>query len=406
MSINNVINALAVKHSSSPQNNQLVISAEQDFRNKVAVGDVLKGKVLRQYESGRYGVSFNQKEVVVDSAITLNVGEALKARVVGVNEKIHLQRVLDIADESRKNISSKLATNLESLNSQLARYQLQLSTIEFSVFQQLNSKSVDPELMLLAAAVVKKLGLSFSKTSLTSVYAALNKSNDTNLNLNTKLGPEINIDVTNLIDTKNNLVLTNELATSLSLVVDKLVNRSFNPQLIQDKAKVRAVDNEDSTSEPSFEHGEQTEDSEQQRLGQWILNVQQEGAMQHRTLRMPVWFQGKMLELDLAMFADKGNAKQDTLASQRAVISISPEQLGPIEVEVNIVQKHVSVQFNTEKLVTAEKLSEQINQLVDVFQLHSWAVNDISYQQKVTDSELIMPVVKYHLSTDSLDRLI
>ena len=71
----------------------LWVQGDPEFAATLRLGQVLKGKVLRHFEGGRYLVSFGGQEKVVDSGVPLRTGEVLYGRVMALDDKVHLQRV-------------------------------------------------------------------------------------------------------------------------------------------------------------------------------------------------------------------------------------------------------------------------------------------------------------------------
>src|SRR4051812_9305217 len=71
----------------------LSLPGGDDFAGKLQMGQIIKGRVLRHYEGSRYGVEFNGREKVVDSGVPLQTGEILYGKVVGLGDKVELERV-------------------------------------------------------------------------------------------------------------------------------------------------------------------------------------------------------------------------------------------------------------------------------------------------------------------------
>ncbi|MCK7581364.1 MAG: hypothetical protein MZV65_40845 [Chromatiales bacterium] len=68
--------------------NRLYLAGASEFADKLTVGQILKGRVLRQYDQSRYLVGFDGNERVVDSAVPLRTGELLHGRVMAVGERV------------------------------------------------------------------------------------------------------------------------------------------------------------------------------------------------------------------------------------------------------------------------------------------------------------------------------
>jgi hypothetical protein len=106
-----------------------------EFADKLTVGQIIKGKVLRQFEGNRYLVNFDGNERVVDSAVPMKTGELINGRVVGLGERVELQRVYlqELAGQntpSRPEVAPPLAGRSgnegDALDSLMVRYQAQM----------------------------------------------------------------------------------------------------------------------------------------------------------------------------------------------------------------------------------------------------------------------------------------
>src|SRR4051812_30947362 len=69
------------------------VAGGDDFAGKLQLGQIIKGRVLRHYEGGRYAVDFDGREKVVDSVVPLQTGDVLHGKVIGLGERVELERV-------------------------------------------------------------------------------------------------------------------------------------------------------------------------------------------------------------------------------------------------------------------------------------------------------------------------
>src|SRR3954452_22379567 len=88
------INPLFAQASALNSSNALLVKSDVDFAAKLTLGQIIKGRVLRAYEGGRYLMDFYGQQKVVDSAVPLRAGDVIHGRVVGLGEHVELQRVL------------------------------------------------------------------------------------------------------------------------------------------------------------------------------------------------------------------------------------------------------------------------------------------------------------------------
>jgi len=75
------------------QDGNASFAADDNWAAKLTLGQIIKGKVLRSYGDGRYGVHFGDQQRIVDSGIPLTVGDQLRGRVVGLAERVTIERL-------------------------------------------------------------------------------------------------------------------------------------------------------------------------------------------------------------------------------------------------------------------------------------------------------------------------
>jgi hypothetical protein len=78
----------------------LVLRGDPLLLEKLTLGQIIKGRVLRSYEGQRYLMHFEGQERIVDSAVPLRTGDILHGRVIGLGERIELQRVAVQPDDA------------------------------------------------------------------------------------------------------------------------------------------------------------------------------------------------------------------------------------------------------------------------------------------------------------------
>ena len=151
-----------------------------EFANKLAIGQIIKGRVLRHYEGNRYLVSFDGQEKVVDSAVPLRPQEIIHGRVVGLGEKIELKRVaLPRLQTSKDNVTSQIdgmigfGKSEQLLSDMVTQYQAKLSIDDQSILLRLMKSVSDPVFMAQAGVALNKLGLTITPDLAKSLYDTL-----------------------------------------------------------------------------------------------------------------------------------------------------------------------------------------------------------------------------------------
>src|SRR5207237_7591634 len=130
-------------------------------------------RVLRRYEGSRYLVDFDGHQKVVDSAVPLRTDEVIHGRVIGLTERVELQRVnasVTPLSETATALTSH-ALNLpgksgEVISGLFERFQAQLAPQDLALLQRAVERASQPERMALAGLVLAKLGVPVSPPAL------------------------------------------------------------------------------------------------------------------------------------------------------------------------------------------------------------------------------------------------
>ena len=89
----------------------------------LSLGQIVKARVLKHYEGGRYLVSLEGRERVVDSSVPLNTGELVRGRVIAVGERIELQPLPESLPTPQDPVAAQPTDELASV---FAQYGLKL----------------------------------------------------------------------------------------------------------------------------------------------------------------------------------------------------------------------------------------------------------------------------------------
>jgi len=158
----------------------LSIPGGDDFASKLQLGQIIKGRVLRHYEGTLYGVEFNGREKVVDSGVPLQTEEILHGKVVGLGDKVELQRVRvpasqPVREDAASNVrpwsmggdTGKLVTDL------FEQYQGRLTPEQAQVVEQSVRAVSEKQSMALSGLLLSKLGVTIAPELLKAVYELL-----------------------------------------------------------------------------------------------------------------------------------------------------------------------------------------------------------------------------------------
>lgn len=406
--IENIIASLQGTSASTSQT--LSISAESSLRDNARLGDIIQARVLRNYDGGRYAVSIGGKEQVVDSAIPLTTGELLYGRVIGVNSnKIILQK---IHDQNQVNLPNTNAASFDALTGDeklidnvFSNYLATISVSDKSVLVEAIKNSSSPTQTIISGLILHKIGLPIRKEYL--------KELDRQIQHNS-LREAIRVDSTAL-KTENTQgdrahVTDNTASLLASFIADASVmdkrREEFRADVNVTNSITSSKTNQDAVNIGNSETGTQqdlghTEPS----VGRWILNAQSHDNVAHRLLTLPILIDGKLIEVDMSFYSQK---QSDELLpvqrSKRMVFSLNLENLGVVNAEIKITDRHLKIVFSTESELSADYLSQHISDLKSSIS-DDWNIDDIQYQTTVKSNDAFWSVVTHHISQESISRL-
>lgn len=386
-----------------------------DFPSELTIGQIIKGKVLRSYQEGRYAVEFGGQEKVVDSAIPLKKGEILYGRVVGLDEQVTLQRIhseppANNAQQASPNalysaLGSGVAGKLEAF---LAQHNITLPPNVKTLLQSLMKAASKPDLMLTSALVLQKIGLQQNPELLRAVYRVLSEQNS-------RIEPaKINTAALNIgQNTETNQQAISQLMAALSSKAT-VGDRAGSDNLDSADADVEQLDNDSADKLFAKAVGEDgatdSQEKQEQQLGRFVLNTQTDGSVAHRLLAFPVWLGDRLVEVEMALFSQRerqGQAKGD-IQYQRLVFSLDSEVLGHMEISVGLANRNLKIDIASDNEEATQWLAHYMPELKASLADADWQIDELSYRTHFTDAEnnVLASVVNHYVSQDSLSRLL
>ena len=390
----------------------LFLQGDGAFSENLTLGQVLKGKVLRHYEGGRYEVSFAGQEKVVDSTVPLKVGEQISGRVVALGDKVHLQRV-DVNKSKEGNQQTEAGNNRtlnakERLATQLFdKYQGRLNGQDRQLLMRMLSRSGNPELTALSSLLLNKSGVSLNQEFIKSIFRVLETERPANL-AKTEINPQLQI--SNEAATRGNESAVKEfsevLYERLALQADNLVSKGAETVRRDGGA---AIKNNTLSQDHNFQSGDDDGDSSERFLGTWLLNAQSDGSVAHRVISVPIWFGERLVEVSVALFSQREQAGLSSDAKYRKVVlSLDTDHLGHVEVIINIANTNLKIDFHAQDEEAADILAGYLPELDSLLEQSGWTVDGINYATVLPSArgEVVRSVVEHYVTQDSINRLV
>jgi hypothetical protein len=416
MSISGISSGLTSTLQSSSA--RLFLPGAAEFADKLTIGQILKGRVLRQYDGNRYLVDFGGDTRVVDSAIPLSTGELLHGRVVGLGDRVELQRMpnQDLGDGTRSALSEAATTSIAAsgsgdiLANALARFQVNLSPADQTTLMRAVRSATDGSAMTIAGVLLSKLGLTQSPDLLNAVYNML-------VARRTSTTEQTAIDLQPLMQgAAGSVIPPTALVAQLGEMLRQTLEESI-PQRSEGNetqaSTAASLPNLSISADPQSQGSATTTDSgaqnSEQLLGQWVLNAQTDGSVAHRTGTIPLLVGNRLMEVEVALFEQRRNAdpKADTRHRQ-LIFRLNTETMGTVEISARLAGDHVRVQVVSEDDRAANSLSSETQVLRAALGEAGWKVDEVVYETRSLGDRnaAASAVIDHVINQDSLNRVI
>jgi hypothetical protein len=389
-----------------------------DFKDTLTIGQIIKGRVLRHFEGGRYLVNFSGHNKLVDSSVPLTTNEIVYGKVVGLGERVELSRIKDAAAESvggaeapaveRAGDAEPRAGLAESLFASLQQYQLALSGPDLHELASLAKSAQDVKPLALGATILHKLGLSpMDREMLILLQEAL--SGQLSRRASSGAGT---IDISTAAARRDaggegNSAFIAGLSGALKVLADAVSRRK--EALLRESAAEESPRLEDAAGRDDG-YGDGTRGdagAERLAIADLLLNAQSGGAVSHRTGRIPLMLDGNMVELEVALFDQHDeDPAQNPRRYRQVVFSLQLDELGPVEINATTVGGHVRIVAITGDAESTERLALHAGGLRQELEAFDWTVDELSYETRLEGpaDAVSRTVVEHLIARDSLDR--
>jgi hypothetical protein len=423
MSVQSV--GLADSPVSTAASARLFLPGAQAFADSLNIGQIIQGRVLREYEGNRYLVAFGTDERVVDSSIPLTPGEILHGRVVGLGDRVELQRVFARDREAAtQQVSASEARVGRTANDQGAmvdalfqRYQIPLSEDDRATLLRAIRNAGDGEAMSLAGAMLGKLGLPQTGVLLDALYRAQRVQTNAPPAVSDRepLPEVLAVPAQQVAEWQTSSIRS--LAGLLGQIAE-LNSQSERSALPASSGQASASDGPLSSGGRGSPSGRargkelsngQPRDTAQSALAQRILNAQTGGVVSHRSGYLPLLVGGKLVEVSFALFEQQRPATPaGGLQHRQVAFSLRTERFGQVDVVARITGDHVRVQLLTGSDENASEASRYAGELTEALTGSGWNVDEIAYGLRAPTGQdaTVRSVIEHVISLDSLNRLV
>ena len=435
MSVQNIGSGLTAPPGSLPTG-RLFLAGASEFADTLNIGQIIQGRVLRGFDGNRYLVAFGNDERMVDSGTPLTTGEILYGRVVGLGDRVELQRIYTASQEKAlqrantapaapraERASSADGTALEDL---LQRYRITLSDADRTTLLRAMRAADDSEAMSLAGAMLSKLGLPQANVLLDALYQAQVLRSDPTATRTIEAAsipqvvvppePTAELQLSSVRGLADLLRKTLEAKTSESQsnAESPGAGQALSGRVVSDHAPGKGITVQGAALSSKRPRAALATDDDSRpalrdSLADRVLNVQTGGVVSHRSGLLPLLIGGKLVEISFAMFEQKKPASQaQGLQHRQVVFSLRTESLGRVEVLARIAGAHVRVQIATNSEDRSAQAARYADSLKSALSESGWSVDEVAYGLRAEGGpdSAVRSVIEHVVSLDSLNRLV
>ncbi|MES9938932.1 MAG: flagellar hook-length control protein FliK [Candidatus Thiodiazotropha sp. 6PLUC2] len=396
----------------------IFVEGDASFTRTLTIGQILKARIMRHYEGGRYLAEIDGRQKVVDSAIPLRIGEVVHGRVTALGDKVYLKRISVDQLGKQSDFNSQLPLFgakeqwLEDLFNN-SGVRLNAATDRSVLLQQI-ARSSQPQVMALSGLLLNKIGTKISPEFLRAVYRVLNTHKLQEIV--EKLESPYRLEIESI-----------PTATAVGETVQQLAGLIESTQIDAWRHYSEARDKErylDKPGKPDPDHpinsvgndGSSETGAKKKReesysewlLGQRLLNTQSGGSLNHQLLHFPLWFGDRLIEVNAALFSqNEASHTQGESRHRRLVLSLETENLGHLKITANLADQHIRLRLVADNAAATELLAQHLAELKTVIDTTVWEIDEIEYVTDTLneDKTAIQAVVEHHITQDSLSRL-
>lgn len=361
----------------------LLLQPDAGLAAKLQLGQVVQGHVLRHYDGNRYLVRVLGHEAVVDSAAPLRPNEILHARVIGLKDRIELERFeqpkrADLGagrqegSDSMAGLGSGRAA--EVIEALFRRHRGVLERDEAQSLERAARRAASPERVALAGLVLHKVGLPLDPALLDALSEAIGA----------RFGSLVP-----LHDSSLELALAPvEAPAGQAAALGEALSKEISPPEESGSAQTLR-----SAWPPA----------------QWVLNAQGGGSVAHQVGMLPLELGGADIRVEYALFEEgEGEAAAAPLRHRKLVLVFELPELGRVEIRALTAGEHVRVALATDSRSRTNALLRHGEALSNALSENGWSVDEIAYETRSPQAPggAVGAAVEHLIAPGSVSRLI
>jgi hypothetical protein len=350
-----------------PTQAALLLQPDAGLAARLALGQVVRAQVLEHQAGNRYLMRILGQTTVAESAVALRAGDVFHGRVVGLQDRIELERVEAPAAQPVAEGDEALAglgagRSAEVIEELFRRYRGTLDARDAQALERLVARASRPDRMALAGLILRKLGLALDSQLLESLFETLGKPAG---------------------------ALAPIGGGTLVLGVEEKNTEGVDPLA---EALGRAM-------QPAPAHWPPA---------QWVLNAQGGGTVSHQLGVLPLELGGTAIEVEFALFEEGEGREAPGLRHRKLVLAFDTETLGRVEARAVTAGEHVRVALATESSAATNALLRYGEALARTLAGAGWQVDELSHETRARpeSSAPVAAAVDHIITPGSVNRVL
>lgn len=395
------INPVLVTGRDQPAATQTIHAAEKEqWMQSLTAGQIIKGRVMRQYAEQRYGVSFAGQERIVDSVIPLAVGNSLTGKVLAVSDQSISMRLLAGKLEQGPAQPVSVPKGQSGLQAEMSNAGVQLSQAQQQQITAASKNSSHAQLAMQVGIFLAKLGLPLSMALIDGV---LRRVLDVTPAAARAEAQKV-VELTEL-DFVAPMVQAAETASS-ALPADADPIKQMAALFAQQYSQALRLEEQEHLAEEGHDASQQENQRQSTPSLLQIFNRQTDASVHHRFQTLPIMIDGQLREFDLALFdqfgsdqAGQGSADQH-LQSKHLKFSLATA-FGQVVLDAHVVNQRVSLQVSAPASM-ATMLDAHAETLAEAINTSGWKLDRATYTAEAGAVTPARSVMEHVLAQDSL----
>lgn len=386
-----------VNQASKPQDDLSLIIHQQDWLKTISLGQIIKGKVLKVYDTNRYGVMIAGQERVVDSTISFQVGQQLSAKVMDIHDNKVSLKLIE-RSVNREIVSTNITESKPQglVDSLIRQFNMErLSDAQKQTINDIGRTFGNDTFAIKMALYLAKVGLPISETLIKnllksadlSTFVVPHQSNPGEVSqvVNTDNQPAFYLAMAEILSGK-------EMSTFSEADFEEAANKAGFEQGMP-AGYTAATDLEKNTS------GFDT-DSEQTPF-MTLLNIDTDGAIAHSFDVLAIIINDRLMEFDVAFF-DQAKAEAGVTLSKQIVFELET-LAGKVGIVAKLVNNRLSVAFDADQSTLLDALQQQQNALSESLNNAGWILEQMHYAKSMERTSAIGAVIDHVLTQGSME---